>query len=187
MFKINEDKLTPYDSEVLTMTRLAPEKWSLGEGWMHCSSYGNFQPSLLGFGLKPVGFERSPAYRKMSWRGQVLMKREYDRIVVSAVGSTPHVVESDTFADVNPVPPPRYAQGGYVLPSGLLSSQQSKSTVMAKLNKQLAQDQMQQELNAARQQLNQLSQLAGMGQAGAHEQLKILAQQMNVAHLLKGS
>lgn len=73
MFKINEDKLTPFDRQVINMVRLTPDAWSLGVHWMSHPDFGTFSGRLMQ--LKDPPTKRN--FRRLSLRGRVALTREH--------------------------------------------------------------------------------------------------------------
>ena len=87
---INKDKLTPYDVQILTLVALAPGAWSLSRSGMFHPEFGGFLRSLFGFGLQQNSSkELTVGYRQLSWRGQILLRREWERMLVQVVEGPP--------------------------------------------------------------------------------------------------
>lgn len=81
---INDNKLTDYDRQVLTLLTMAPSAWQFDEFKMSHSELGDFRSSLRGFGMQRASYP-SVHYRRLSWRGQIKLRQAYDRIMASAV------------------------------------------------------------------------------------------------------
>jgi hypothetical protein len=90
---INKSKLTPYDTQVLTLVALSAPSWYLAANGMGHQKFGDFKKSLWGWGLQATKDKAgTPDYRQLSWRAQLLLKQEWKRMVVSVVEERPERV-----------------------------------------------------------------------------------------------
>ena len=76
--KLNANKLTPIDMQVLTMAGLVGASWRIDDDTIEASDLGYLVRRMLipGSGVYGMQFRRespSSRYRKLSWRGQRLM------------------------------------------------------------------------------------------------------------------
>lgn len=99
MFPINLQKLSDFDTQILTLINLAPDKWSLGAAphyVCHHMDFGWFGTSMFGLGAQATQINTN-AMRRLTWRGQILLRRKVKEIRQSAVN-----------ADTKPsfIPPP---------------------------------------------------------------------------------
>lgn len=90
MFQINLAKLSDYDTQVLTLINLSPDSWVLGMhptlvcyheglGWFHRHWIFGVQPYI---NSEQGGYNR---LRRLTWRGQLLLRRKVREIKRSAV------------------------------------------------------------------------------------------------------
>lgn len=85
LLPINEDKLTPFDLQVLNLTELAPGEWSLEPMSMHHPVLGEFSYGRGAWFLQAKSHRGTPEYRVLSWRGAILLGRRHDEMLSSAV------------------------------------------------------------------------------------------------------
>lgn len=83
MFKINEDKLTPFDLQVLNMTQLDAGSWRLGHLTMNHPQLGEFRMGKVGMQL--ISHHGTPFFRQLSWRGQILLSRRHDEMLTQSI------------------------------------------------------------------------------------------------------
>lgn len=83
---INDDKLTAYDRQVLTMATMDAGSWRLAIDTMGHRAFGSFVPSLWRFGMQIAAANGGTAhFRMLSWRGQIRLKQRYNEMLSSAV------------------------------------------------------------------------------------------------------
>lgn len=89
MFKINENKLTDYDRQILTMLAMDASRWSIHPEGLNHAEFGKFKRSLYGFGMQHESQAMHQGgyaqWRQLSWRGQVLLRKQYRQLVSSCV------------------------------------------------------------------------------------------------------
>ena len=137
MFKIDMDKLSPFDTQVITLITLAPDQWALGTAptlVCHHKELGWFRRHWI-FGVQPgTPSGATNRLRRLSWRGQILLRREIRKIKRSAI----NLEAPETTA---PPPsgwqfPPVTAQAGeFVLPAGTATGVQ---VMQARMNSGMA-------------------------------------------------
>lgn len=89
MFQINLSKLTPFDTQVATLANLAPDKWVLGcapNYVCHHEDFRWFCSSLFGLGAQATQVNTNQS-RRLSWRGQILLRRKVREIWHSAASA----------------------------------------------------------------------------------------------------
>lgn len=90
MFKINLQKLTPFDTQVIALITIAPDKWILGSAprlVAYHIDFGWFRSSwpFIWWGAQPRDRDNSNKQRRLSWRGQILFRLKVREILRSAV------------------------------------------------------------------------------------------------------
>ena len=87
MFKINEDKLTPFDRQVINIARLTPDAWSLTAGSMKHPDFGGFKAGLWGWSrqLQLTHGNEGTKFRQLSWRGRIVLTREHRHMLQRVV------------------------------------------------------------------------------------------------------
>jgi hypothetical protein len=86
--RINRNKLTPFDLQILNLAALTPGMWRLDSDSMTHPDYGTFTKSRLGMQASSSK-ANTPQYRELSWRGRILMHREWRRMLSAVVEQPP--------------------------------------------------------------------------------------------------
>lgn len=144
MFRINEEKLSDFDTQVLTLMNLSPSKWLLGSaprllcyhedfGWFHRHWIFGVQPLIDGIASTRV--------REFTWRGQILIRRRLREMRRMAID---HSVPAQVKATTEPAPPTFPPITGAATPAA------QRNMGMARSAHAAAAVQAQQNLHAAR-------------------------------------
>lgn len=87
MIRVDEGKLTDFDRQLLTTFQMTQSEWgiqtyppSLGH-----TDFGWTESSLFGLGMQLRGRDCTPNCRRLSWRAQILLRREWRALLRSGV------------------------------------------------------------------------------------------------------
>jgi hypothetical protein len=82
---IDDNKLTDFDRQVLTLLAMAPLDWGVSLDAVHHHDLGRFVRLVPGCRFQQVANSEKPYYRRLSWRGQIRMWQAVNALQHSAV------------------------------------------------------------------------------------------------------